>query len=196
MNAARNTFVFGLGLAMALVAGWVAFPRALYSRQNQPVVFRHKTHAEKSGFADCGQCHSFRSDGSFAGIPSLDTCASCHSERLGTSQDEGILVDHYVKTGQEVPWLVYSRQPANVSFSHAIHVRRGGLACAACHSRYGESDETRIYEQDRISGYSRNIAGRSIWLVRLGRHDGMKMTDCEGCHRRRNIQVGCLGCHQ
>ena len=27
-------------------------------------------------------------------------------------------------------------------------------------------------------------------------HDGMKMSDCEDCHRRRNVEVGCLGCHQ
>ena len=50
---ARNTFFFGFGLAVALFAGWVAFPRVLYVQKHQPVDFLHKTHAEKSGVADC-----------------------------------------------------------------------------------------------------------------------------------------------
>ena len=196
MNAKRNVVVFGLGLATALLIGWFAFPRVLYTRQNQPLAFLHKTHAGKSGYAECGQCHALREDGTFGGIPSLDTCTSCHSDRMGTSKDEGVLVDAYVKTGQEVPWLVYSRQPANVWFSHAVHVRRAGLACTQCHSTDGESDQTRVYEKNRISGYSRDIWGHSISRIRFTRHDGMKMNDCEDCHRQHHIQVGCLGCHQ
>ena len=93
MTFARNTFVLGLGLATALLAGWLAFPRVLYVRQNQPLAFHHKSHAEKSGFAECGQCHTLREDGTFGGIPSLDTCVSCHSERMGASHDEAVLVD-------------------------------------------------------------------------------------------------------
>ena len=196
MKATRNTFVFGLGVAFALLVGWVAFPRVLYVRHNQPLAFRHKTHAEKSSFAECGQCHVLHDDGTFSGIPSMDTCASCHSERMGTSHDETILVENYVKQGQTVPWFVYARQPANVWFSHAIHVRRAGLACAECHSTYGDSDEVRIYEQNRISGYSRDIWGHSISRIRFTRHDGMKMDDCEDCHRRHRIRVGCIGCHK
>jgi len=165
-------------------------------RQNQPLAFHHKTHAEKSGIADCAQCHTLRNDGTFAGVPSLDTCTSCHSEKMGASQGEAILVDNYVKKGQEIPWLIYARQPANVWFSHAIHTQRAGLGCADCHSDYGQTDEVRVYERDRISGYSRDIWGRSISPVRFGRHDGMKMTDCEGCHRKRHVQAGCIGCHQ
>jgi hypothetical protein len=115
---------------------------------------------------------------------------------MGASPAEGILVDNYIKPGQEVPWLVYSRQPANVWFSHAIHVRQAGLGCAECHGKYGESDEPRIYEQNRISGYSRDIWGHS--MSRLGRAagDGMKMSDCEDCHSRHKVEVGCLGCHK
>jgi hypothetical protein len=52
----RNIWVFGFGLAVALVLGWVAFPRMLYTQKQQPLEFRHKTHAEKSGVADCEMC--------------------------------------------------------------------------------------------------------------------------------------------
>jgi hypothetical protein len=196
MTMARNTLAFGLGLAIALSLGWVAFPRALYVQKNQPLAFHHKTHAEKSGSAECGDCHAIRDDGTYAGIPSNEACASCHSDRLGTSPDEAVLVDKYLKPGQQVPWLVYARQPANVWFSHAIHIRRAGLACKECHSTYGETDQVRVYEQNRISGYSRDIWGSSISRLRRTRADGMKMSDCEDCHSRNHVQAGCLGCHK
>ena len=79
--------------------------------------------------AECSQCHGLRDDGTFAGIPAMETCAGCHSEKMGTSKAEATLVDTYIKPGQETPWLVYAQQPANVWFSHAIHVKRANLAC-------------------------------------------------------------------
>jgi len=192
----RTLVVFGFGFVIALILGWVTFPRALYVRQEQPLDFFHKTHAEKSGQAQCNSCHVVNTDGSFSGIPRTEICAGCHADKLGSSQDEALLVDNYVKQSKETPWLVYSRQPANVWFSHAIHIRRAGLPCADCHGNYGESDRIRAYEQNRISGYSRDIWGHSISRLRRAPGDGMKMTDCENCHRRHNVEVGCLGCHQ
>src|ERR1700687_6477165 len=151
MNMRRYSLVFGLGLAAALIAGWVVFPLVLYVQRQQPLEFRHKTHAEKSGVADCKECHALREDGVFAGIPAMEKCAGCHSERIGESQAEATLVDNFIKPGHETPWLVYARQPANVWFSHAIHVKRAGLAWAGWHSTYGESDQVRVYEVNRIS---------------------------------------------
>ena len=84
MSARRNLLVFGIGLGVTLLAGWVAFPRVLYVQKQQPLEFRHKTHAEKSGMAECSQCHALRDDGTFAGIPAMETCAGCHSEKMGT----------------------------------------------------------------------------------------------------------------
>ena len=143
----RNILVFGFGLAVALVAGWVGFPRVLYVQRQQPLEFRHKTHAEKSGIAECSECHALRKDGAFAGIPAMEKCAGCHSERIGESKAEAILVDNFIKTGHETPWLVYARQPANVWFSHAIHVKRAGLDCTGmpCNVR-------RIRSGARLSG--------------------------------------------
>jgi len=192
----RALVVFGLGLAVALLAGWVAFPRVLYIQRQQPFQFRHKTHAEKSGIADCSECHVLREGGAFAGIPAMEKCASCHSERIGDSEAEATLVGSYIKAGHETPWLVYAQQPANVWFSHAIHVRRAGLNCTDCHAGYGRSDQIKIYEVNRISGYSRDIWGHSMSRLHRGPGDGMKMSDCEDCHHKRRIEVGCLGCHQ
>lgn len=192
----RYLLVFGFGFALAVVTGWVAFPRALYVRREQPLEFHHKTHSEKSGITQCDTCHAFGTDGEFGGIPRIETCAGCHAEKLGTSNSEALLVDKYIKPARETPWLVSARQPANVWFSHAIHTRLAGLACAECHGTFGESDQPRIYEQNRISGYSRDIWGHSISRLRRSPHDGMKMSDCEDCHRRHKVAVGCLGCHE
>lgn len=191
----RNLLVFGIGFALAIVTGWVAFPRALYVQRQQPLDFHHKTHGEKSG-AQCDTCHTFTNDGEFAGIPRSEVCAGCHNDKLATSQPEAVLVDNYIKQPGEVPWLVYGQQPANVWFSHAVHTKLAGLSCKDCHGSFGESDEIRVYEQNRISGYSRDIWGHSISRLRRAPHDGMKMSDCEACHRRHHVEVGCLGCHQ
>lgn len=177
----RSTLSFGLGLATALAAGWFAFPRVLYVREAQPVEFRHKVHAEKSGVSGCGDCHILGADGSFAGIPRTEACAACHAEKMGGSPSEAKLVDSYIKAARETPWLVYSRQPANVWFSHAIHTRRAGLKCAECHGAYGESGDPPLYQLDRISTYSRGV---------------MDMSRCEDCHHQRHVEVSCLGCHE
>ena len=191
----RILMTFGSGFLAALAAGWLAFPQIAYRQRQQPLAFHHQTHAAKSGVSECKDCHAFREDGEFTGIPKIETCAACHSDRIGTSQAEATLVNDHIKKGYETPWLVYSRQPANVWFSHAIHVRRAGLQCSDCHGTIGASDQLRPYEVNRISGYSRDIEGRSS--ARLGRSPaGMKMSDCEDCHHKRGIEVGCLGCHQ
>lgn len=196
MKRRRNTLVFGLGFAIALLVGWIVFPRVLYSQKHQPLDFLHGTHSDKSGVAECGECHTIREDGTFAGLPPMEKCAGCHSDRVGESKAEAILVESYIKPNHKTPWLVYARQPANVWFSHAIHVKRAKLRCTECHSTYGESDKLRSYEVNRISGYSRDIWGHSMSRLRRSPGDGMKMSDCENCHRKHNIEVGCLGCHQ
>jgi len=192
----RFLLIFSLGFVVALLVGWIGFPHVLYLQKRQPVDFRHKTHAEKSGVAECSECHVIRDDGEFAGIPAMEKCAGCHADKIGESKAEAALVDLYIKPGHETPWLVYAQQPPNVWFSHAIHVKRAGLKCTDCHSNYGESDQVRVYEVNRISGYSRDIWGHSISRLHRAPHDGMKMSDCEDCHRQRHVEVGCLGCHK
>jgi menaquinone reductase, multiheme cytochrome c subunit len=192
----RNLLIFAFGVMAAMFAGWYVFPRVLYVKKSQPLDFLHKTHADKSGIADCGECHALRDDGTFAGLPPQEKCASCHSDRIGETRPETVLVNDYIKLAYETPWLVYSRQPANVWFSHAIHLKRANLSCTECHSNYGDSDQVRLFEVNRISGYSRDIWGRSISRLRRAPHEGMTMSDCENCHRKHNVEVGCLGCHE
>jgi hypothetical protein len=103
-----------------------------------------------------------------------------------------------------VPWLVYSRQPDCVYFSHAPHVITGKMECAECHGHIGESEHSRVYEENRISGYSRDIWGKNISGFGHEPWERMKMNDCSKCHVRENVNQGsvqtqkggCFVCHK
>jgi hypothetical protein len=171
-----------------LGAGWAAFPRILYSSSPQPVDFSHKVHAEKAGSA-CQDCHAFREDGSYAGIPTLEKCSGCHAAAMGTTAAEKSFIDNYVTPNREPKWLAYSRQPENAYFPHITHVKVAKLKCEQCHGTDGTSDKLRPYEEDRVSGYSRDVRGNALRAE-------MKMSDCVACHHQHGLEHSCLDCHK
>ena len=65
---------FLIGFVVALGVGWIIFPDLLYSQKAQPINFSHVAHQDN----DCESCHSFRSDGTYSGIPRIDKCKECH----------------------------------------------------------------------------------------------------------------------
>jgi len=195
---------FIIGFAASMVLGWVIFPQLLYSEKQQPFNFNHAMHVEEVDDG-CQSCHFFRDDGSFSGVPKLTQCIDCHEEPMGESEDEATFVEQYVLKEREVPWLVYSRQPDCVFFSHAAHVIGAEMDCAACHGHIGESTETRPYEYNRITGYSRDIWGNNIAGIKKNSWDRMKMDDCAKCHKEAglihtsSVQTGrdaCFVCHK
>ena len=194
---------FIVGLALSMVVGWAVFPKVLYSKKSQPVDFSHKLHLAEVDNG-CESCHFFREDGTFSGAPKLEQCIGCHEEVLGESENEAVFVEQYVAKEREVPWLVYARQPDCVFFSHAAHVYGAKLACETCHGNIGESDTLKPYEQNRITGYSRDIWGHSISGFKHNTWDRMKMDDCAECHETAGIhdssvQTGrdaCFVCHK
>lgn len=188
--------VFLSAFAASMVVGWVVFPLILYTKSEQPIRFNHKAHSEETAGLTCESCHEFRADGQFAGIPSIAKCAECHSAQLGESEAEKNLVENYVLPNREIPWLVYSRQPENVQFSHAVHVKLGEIPCVRCHGDRGTSEEPGTYEQNIISGFSRDIWGHNIARIKNAAWDGMKMDDCSSCHRARGVWESCFSCHK
>lgn len=201
---------FSAGLVVCLFVGWLVFPQILYSEKTQPIDFSHKLHVDEVG--ECDGCHYFREDGSFSGIPRLASCVECHEEAVGEHPEEAKLVAEYVKPGKEIPWLVYARQPDCVYFSHAAHVKMAELDCVICHGPIGDSDHTRPYQYNLITGYSRdiwgwNIAGMSknAWdysqtdesgEVHIDSPARMKMDDCAICHEEKGTNDGCFVCHK
>jgi hypothetical protein len=196
---------FMLGLIASLIVGWVVFPKLLYSQKKQPVEFSHALHNVLDDLVEkgCDNCHFFREDGTYSGVPTLAQCIDCHQEVNGEDPEEAKFVNEYVVKGREVPWLIYSRQPDNVFFSHAAHVKLGQMDCVTCHGNIGESESLKVYEENRISGYSRDIWGRNIGGFKRNSWDRMKMDDCAECHRKENVNQnsvqtlrgGCFVCH-
>lgn len=187
---------FFVGLVVALVFGWWIFPEIMFKSQSQPVSFNHEVHVKEASL-ECTQCHALRADGTFAGFPTTKECAACHAQLLGDSKAERQFYDEYIKTGKDVKWNVYARQPDNVFFTHAAH----SLAnCGKCHTDYTEkelctlchlpmADSTAApaFKENRLSGYSKNI---------------MKMWRCEACHANPNhlgitgASNACFVCHK
>ncbi|MGD9187898.1 MAG: cytochrome c3 family protein [Desulfobacteraceae bacterium] len=202
-GGAHILLFFILGVVLSMVVGWVVFPEILYSKQNQPVDFNHKLHLEEVEDG-CASCHFFRQDGTFSGAPRLAQCIDCHDELLGDSENETVFYEQYVAKEREVPWLVYSRQPDCVFFSHAAHVKAAEISCETCHGDIGASESLKPYEENRITGYSRDIWGHSIGGFKHHTWDRMKMDDCAECHETAGIhdssvQTGrdaCFVCHK
>jgi menaquinone reductase, multiheme cytochrome c subunit len=193
---------FIIGFVASLIIGWVVFPKLLYSQKTQPFDFNHALHLE-SVSDGCESCHIFRDDGTYAGVPSNAQCIGCHEEVQGDSPDEKIFVDEYISKEREVPWFVYSKQPDCVFFSHTAHVKKAGMECESCHGHIGESTSLKIYEENRITGYSRDIWGKNIAGVKRDPWDRMKMDDCAECHekagKKSSVQTdkeACFVCHK
>ncbi len=164
------------GFVMAVALGWWGYPKLVFSKKTQPIRFSHTVHIDQE--MACEDCHYFREDGSFAGLPTTEKCAECHEEAVGEDPAEIKFVDEYVAQGKEVPWLVYQKQPDNVYFSHIAHK---DLECTACHMDMSEVDTPPVYCQNKMTGYSKQT---------------MKMWECERCHAENGASNACFVCHK
>jgi hypothetical protein len=197
------TLFFILGLVASLVLGWVVFPQLLYSSKEQPIQFNHALHNDEVD-EECESCHFFREDGTYSGVPKLEQCIDCHEEVQGEDPEEEKFVTQYVEKDREVPWLIYSRQPDHVFFSHVAHVKMGKMDCVTCHGHIGDSESLKTYQANRITGISRDIWGKNIAGLKKNSWDRMKMDDCSECHVRENVNQnsvqtlkgGCFVCHK
>ena len=201
---------FLVGLLPALFVGWILFPMALYSKQEQPINFSHELHLDPlvvdtivgdTEQERCLYCHAFREDGTFTGIPKIESCMECHDDPeypLGESIDEEKLLKEYVAKEKEIPWLVYYKQPDNVYFSHIAMVKMGELACETCHGNHAKSDQLPVYQKNRLTGYSINIWGKHISGLKFHTWDRMKMDDCADCHTDMGFEENnaCFVCHK
>jgi hypothetical protein len=103
---------------------WVGVPR------EQPVPFSHKHHVGGLGI-DCRYCHTSVEKSRYAGVPSTDTCMTCHSQ-LWTQAALLEPVRKSMATGKPIAWNRVNDLPDFVYFDHSIHVNKG-VGCATCH---------------------------------------------------------------
>jgi hypothetical protein len=103
--------------------------------REQLVPFSHQHHVKGLGI-DCRYCHTSVETSSFAGIPSVKTCMTCHSQ-IWTNAELLEPVREAWRTGRPLPWARVNSLPQFVYFDHSIHVHKG-VACEVCHGPVGD----------------------------------------------------------
>jgi hypothetical protein len=100
----------------------------------QPVEFSHRHHAGELRI-DCRFCHATVETSAFAGMPSTQTCLSCHSQIFtNTSLLQPVLAS--AERNRPLQWSRVTHLPDYVYFDHSIHVNKG-VSCTTCHGEVG-----------------------------------------------------------
>jgi Cytochrome c7 and related cytochrome c/Class III cytochrome C family len=98
--------------------------------REQPVPFSHRHHAGELGI-DCRYCHTSVEKSSFAGLPSTETCMTCHSQ-IWTNAPMLEPVRASYRDDVSISWVRVNALPEFVYFDHSIHVNKG-IGCTTCH---------------------------------------------------------------
>jgi hypothetical protein len=98
----------------------------------QPVPFSHKHHVFGLGL-DCRFCHTTVEKSAFAGMPSTETCMTCHSQIW---RDAPMLAPVRNSLAENTPlqWNRVNQTPDFAFFDHSVHVNHG-IGCATCHGQ-------------------------------------------------------------
>jgi len=171
---------------------------------SQPVPFSHKHHVGDDGI-DCRYCHATVEYSNTAGMPSTETCMTCHSELFRDSQILEPVRASY-QTNQSIQWQRVSLLPDYEYFNHSIHINKG-IGCSTCHGRVDTMPLTWRAESFRMvwclnchRGPQKYIRPRDQvfnmeWqpppnqleegakLVKEYRVATTRLTDCYTCHR-------------
>lgn len=135
-NVFSKASIFGAVFVLAGIlwlAGWLS--RSSYAThagviRRQPVPFSHEQHVRGVGL-DCRYCHVSVETSAFAGMPSVKTCMTCHSQ-LWTDAPMLAPVRAAAAGGRSLSWTRVHDLPDFVYFDHSIHVAKG-VGCATCH---------------------------------------------------------------
>ncbi len=157
--------------ALVLVAGTSAVVARARSAVVQPVPFSHFLHTQELQLA-CETCHEYARTGAHPGLPSVETCATCHQEPQGSSPRESLVVA-YVAASRPLVFIKLFRLPAHVFYTHRRHV---GVAELGCHNCHGDI------------AHATRPPRRPLVRVTMGM--------CVECHLRTNQTTDCVACHR
>lgn len=129
-------------LIVVAIIVWVSsgmYNSAYFTQENvareQPVPFSHQHHVSGLGIS-CRYCHTSVEESASAGIPSTQTCMSCHSQVWTNAA----LLEPVRKSYQaDVPlrWVRVHDLQDFAYFNHSIHVKKG-IGCQTCHGQVDE----------------------------------------------------------
>lgn len=140
-NALAKITIYGaVFVAVALL--WVAvelnrssWNTGQWVERQQPVQFSHKHHVGDDG-VDCRYCHTSVETAASAGMPSTNTCMSCHKQIWADSRYLEPVRASF-RTGKPIEWIRVHDLPDYSYFNHSIHVNKG-VGCSTCHGRVDE----------------------------------------------------------
>ena len=137
---------------------------------DQPIAFSHKIHVGKVGL-DCQLCHETVDKSTFAGIPAVAKCMSCHKS-VAADRPEIQKLAGYWEREEPIEWnRVHRIRIRNyVYFSHKRHIK-AGIDCAHCH-------------------------GEVRYMDKLRRVRSLEMGWCVSCHLSKGASTDCLICHR
>ncbi|HEV8131013.1 MAG TPA: cytochrome c3 family protein [Acidobacteriota bacterium] len=158
--------VFLAGFLLAFLVGLIGFTTVFQKETRQPIQFNHRAHKE----IDCSTCHESVKTASFAGLPKIDLCMTCHDSPI-TKNPEEEKIRILAKQGKPAEWARLFKQPAHVFYSHRRHVEIAELQCKQCHGDIGESTTP----PRRV----RNLT----------------MSACIACHQQKGVKADCVDCH-
>jgi len=137
---------------------------------DQPIAFSHKVHVGTVGL-ECQFCHELVDKSTFAGIPPVEKCMSCHVA-AAVDRPEIQKLTGYWERGEPMEWnrVHRIRIRDNVYFSHKRHIKKG-IDCAQCH-------------------------GEVRYMDKVRRVRSLEMGWCVSCHEDNGAPTDCLTCHQ
>jgi Cytochrome c7 and related cytochrome c/Class III cytochrome C family len=181
---------------------WSPYSTSVDIPLSQPVPFSHKHHVGDDGI-DCRYCHTSVEKSSYAGLPSTDTCMTCHSQ-IWTDAPALQPVRASLANNRPLQWNRVHDLPDYVYFNHSIHVAKG-IGCSSCHGRIDQMPLTRktqtlymrwcldchrqpqkfIRPRDKIYDMAwQSPPEQGEQLVREYRVDTTgRLTNCSTCHR-------------
>jgi hypothetical protein len=207
-NTLSKVTIFGAVFMLAALIWILALvDRSPYTTQvgvarEQPVPFSHKHHVSGIGI-DCRYCHTSVETSSFAGIPPVKTCMTCHSQIWA---DSPMLAPVRVSFQNDTPieWTRVHDLPDFVYFDHSIHVKKG-IGCSTCHGQVDQMPlmwrektlqmewcldchrhpEQYVRPRDRVFAMDWQPPADQLSLGRrlVQEYRIKSMTDCWVCHR-------------
>ncbi|MBS3965802.1 MAG: cytochrome c3 family protein [Truepera sp.] len=138
---AKWSIIGGLILVVLLVWVMAAYARIANDRVGvpveQPVAFSHRLHAGELGLS-CLYCHTSVDTAAFAGIPSTETCMSCHTQ-IRVGDPRLAVVQASWDTDTRIAWNRVHDLADHVFFDHSAHIN-SGIGCSECHGPVHQMD--------------------------------------------------------
>jgi c(7)-type cytochrome triheme protein len=157
--------------------------------------FTHKTHTMDAGL-ECDSCHDSifameqgtaekAGDFSMKSFKEGKYCGSCHD---GNTAFDAATQCGSCHTPPEAP-IVFTAPVKAVAFDHAVHLKKGGLSCEACHKEVFAMKKGAVEEAEKTGGAQ---GDKREYLEKLHNkycgtcHDASKafgyLTRCTVCH--------------